>query len=358
MAMFDHFYIGDGEWSIDAEGYAPGYGEALTGAGGVALSVRKVKELARKVLCVDAGEGCAPVNDPICNTADVTINTVFVEGELFIRVDVLSSFGFEVLRIDWSKDNVAQTPVGVGGVPGPYALGPVNVGDSVQITFVNAQDPLCNDVRAAFVVEQPACTGLQITVTDENDAGIALRGSDGFVTAISPSGLFNTYANDDATISLDEQGVWCVYPSDSDGNASGTYLEMAMGFTGVAPVDFSPMDGSGPLSALFTNGFEVSGVNWTELTLPTLLGSNARLVMQGPLPNLATINNPSGSKFASMQIEGPSLTSASIDVLCNALDATATGQVSTFVGTAAATAASLANRNAYIANGNALTFSA
>jgi hypothetical protein len=229
MSMFDHFYINDGEWSIDAEGYAPGYGEALTGAGGVALSVRKVKELARKVLCVDAGEGCAPVNDPICNTADVTINTVFVEGELFVRVDVLSSFGFEVLRIDWSKDNVAQTPVGVGGVPGPYALGPVEVGDSVQITFVNAQDPLCNDVRAAFVVDAPECgiegDAVQLILGNEGSEGaglLAAWGSDGYWSIVYNGGAPQTFDNGDQSGYLGA-GSYCIYPSDDEGNPSGTF---------------------------------------------------------------------------------------------------------------------------------------
>jgi hypothetical protein len=217
-----------------------------------------------------------------------------------------------------------------------------------------------NTFEYLAVTKEPAdpCEGaLQITVTDENDAAIAVRGSAGFVTAVSPSGMSTTYANADGGIALDELGVWCVYPSDSDGNASGTYLEIGIGFTGVDPVDFSPMNGSGPLSVVISNGFEVSGVNWAELTLPNLVGSNERLVLEVPLPNLTTVNNPSGSKFAEINIKGPVLTSASIDLLCNALDATATGRASLFTGTAAATAASLANRNAYIANGNALTFS-
>jgi hypothetical protein len=231
MAMFDHFYIGDGEWSIDADGYAPGYGEALTGAGGVALSVRKVKELARKVLCVDAGEGCAPVNDPICNTADVTISTVFVDEELFIRVDVLSSLGFEVSQIDWSLNGVPQTAVSVGGVPGPYALGAVEAGDTVQITFVNAQDPLCNDVRAAFVVVAPECgiegDAVQIILGNESSEGaglLAAWGSDGYWSIVYNGGAPQTFTNGDQGGYLGA-GSYCIYPSDDEGNPSGTFGE-------------------------------------------------------------------------------------------------------------------------------------
>jgi hypothetical protein len=295
---------------------------------------------------------------PPCEEADAEISQIFIEGVPTFQINYLSTDPVVVGQIQWTKNGTPQTPIVVNGVVAAYNLGPLDFGDVVTIALTDENREECVDDRGEFTVGLPSCPGLQILVIDETDAAIAVRGSSGFVTAISPSGTLTTYANADAGISLDELGVWCVYPSDSDGNASGTYLEMGIGFTGVDPVDFSPMDGSGPLSVLISNGFEVSGVLWTELTLPSLVGSNARLVLAGPLPNLTTANNPSGSKFANMDIQGAALTSASVDVLCNALDATATGQTSTFTGTAAATAASLANRNAYIANGNTLTFTA
>jgi hypothetical protein len=359
MVMFDHFYIGEVAYSIDADTYQPSYGEGQTGTGSVTLNVRKKQELVRRVLCDDLGPGCNPANDPICPEANAVVGTEYSGGVLFAFVEVFSNLGFFVSEARWFLNGVEQTAELIGGTPGKYALGAVDPGDTVRVVFVDNQSAAeCTDDRGTFTVEAPPCTGLQITVTDDADAAIALRGSAGFVTAISPSGTLTTYANADGGIALDELGAWCVYPSDSDGNASGTYLEMGIGFTGVDPVEFSPMDGSGPLSVVISNAFEVSGVEWTELTLPNLVGSNEKLVLQAPLPNLTTVNIPSETKFAAMAIEGPALTSASVDVLCNALDATATGQVSVFTGTVAATAASLANRNAYIANGNTLGFSA
>jgi hypothetical protein len=242
MSMFDHFYIEDGAWSIDAEAYAPGY-DSLTGAGGVALTVRKVQELVRKVLCDDAGQGCDPADDPICNTADVTIATVLVEGELFIRVDVLSNLGFEVSQINWSIEGVAQTPVGVGGVPGPYALGPVLSGQLIQITFVNAQDPLCTDVREEFnalsmcyfaqqtegcqhfTFEYQGITSL-LLATDTNDPQTGV-----FYTVIAPDGQDYQVASGDQ-ISFDgegNEGTYCMYSSDEDGSPiAGTWSELSV----------------------------------------------------------------------------------------------------------------------------------
>jgi hypothetical protein len=266
MSMFDHFYIEDGAWSIDAEAYAPGY-DSLTGSGGVALNVRKVQELVRKVLCDDAGPGCDPADDPICSTADVTIATVWVEGELFIRVDVLSSLGFEVSQINWSIDEVAQTPVSVGGVAGPYALGPVLSGQLIQITFVNAQDPLCNDVREVlevpsscevidfpegcqhFTFDYQGITSL-LLATDTNDPQTGV-----FYTVIAPDGQDYQVASGDQ-ISFDgegNEGTYCMYSSDEDGNPiAGTWNELTIQGvdTEEVPYPISNLD----LSQVFISG--------------------------------------------------------------------------------------------------------
>ena len=256
MLMFDHFYINDGEWSIDAESYAPGYGDML-GSGGVALSVRKVQELSRKVLCDDLGPGCAPENDPICNTADVTINTVIVDAELFVRVDVLSSLGFEVSQINWSVDGVAQTPVSVGGVAGPYALGPVLSDQLIQVTLVNAQDPLCNDVReefparslCLFAQETEGAQYFSLEYLGDNQLFFlvnTINPEEGqFLTIIAPDGQPYTIAQGEQLDFLGEgqEGSYCGYSSDEEGTPiAATWNELIIGGPDATNVDFSIVD--------------------------------------------------------------------------------------------------------------------
>jgi len=373
MSMFDHFYINDGEWSIDADGYAPGYGEALTGAGGVALSVRKVKELARKVLCVDAGEGCAPVNDPICNTADVTINTVFVEGELFVRVDVLSSFGFEVLRIDWSKDNVAQTPVGVGGVPGPYALGPVEVGDSVQITFVNAQDPLCNDVRAAFVVEPDECEAclaispeaMCIEIGDSEETPQSIETTSGYFTAIGPDNVLTVHENQ---FSTPNPGTYCVYPSTDDGTPSGEYFGGTVYFFGLKDIrggTFANSGDPGQFGFSFDNAGAVVLPAIGPLEYSILISGSVQLVDMSELDLSLLVDFQISGGVESLTILGqfaydgltiqisqaPSLFASSVDTIANACNPALTGEVISDGDEPNPTAASQVNRQALYDSG-------
>jgi hypothetical protein len=326
------------------------------------------------VLCVDAGEGCAPVNDPICNTADVTINTVFVEGELFIRVDVLSSFGFEVLRIDWSKDNVAQTPVGVGGVPGPYALGPVEVGDSVQITFVNAQDSLCNDVRAAFVVEADECEAclaitpeaMCIEIGDSEETPQSIETTSGYFTAIGPDNVLAVHENQFTT---PNPGTYCIYPSTDDGTPSGEYIGGALFLFGLIDIQggtftnsgdpgqfgFS-FDGAGTVViptigpsdyALLLSG-SVQSIDFSALNLNGLI----ELVIAGPGPVSVIIIGQFG--YDGIQIQFDTLTNttaAAIDAIANACNPALTGSVTSDGAEPNPTAASQVNRQALYDSG-------
>jgi len=158
----------------------------------------------------------------------------------------------------------------------------------------------------------------------------------------------------------------CIVPTDAEGNPSGQWT--GIGFVFASPdnngvlIDLGNLDGvtlseqidSGlgqdPASLFFIDGFER-----TSIEIPSLTGSNESLVIDN-CADLEDVIIPSGVKFKRITVANcPSLTSASVDALCNALDATATGQTSTFSGTAAATAASLPNRLAYLVN-NTLTF--
>jgi hypothetical protein len=148
---------------------------------------------------------------------------------LFVRVDVLSSLGFEVDSIEWTLNGAPQTAVNVGGVAGPYALGPVDVGDTVRLTFVNAADPLCNDVRDAFEVEAPSCPegSVRLLLGAESGEGlgqIAAWGSDGYWSLVYNGGAPFVWQNGEVNAYLGA-GTYCIYPSDDQGTPSGVFGE-------------------------------------------------------------------------------------------------------------------------------------
>jgi hypothetical protein len=225
LAMFDHFYIGETEWSVDAETYAPDYGDGRVSTGAVVLTVRKQKELMRRVLCDDLGEGCNPANDPICPEANAVLSTVLTEGDLFVRVDIFSSLGFVVSSIEWSINGVDQDSISVGGVPGAYALGDVVPGDVVVVTFTNASNPECNDTRAAYTVQNPCeflefpegCQHFSFELFGES-VSIGIGGDvGGYWSVVGPSGFLGAIPSDNADYAFAEAGDYCVYSSDEDG---------------------------------------------------------------------------------------------------------------------------------------------
>jgi hypothetical protein len=225
LAMFDHFYIGETEWSVDAETYAPDYGDGRVSTGAVVLTVRKQKELMRRVLCDDIGEGCNPANDPICPEANAVLSTVLTEGDLFVRVDIFSSLGFVVSSIEWSINGVDQDSISVGGVPGAYALGDVVPGDVVVVTFTNASNPECNDTRAAYTVQNPCeflefpegCQHFSFELFGES-VSIGIGGDvGGYWSVVGPSGFLGAIPSDNADYAFAEAGDYCVYSSDEDG---------------------------------------------------------------------------------------------------------------------------------------------
>lgn len=60
LPLFPHVYIGQDEYSFDAEEYAPLYGDVFDGTGGVVMTVRPKQELLRVVLCGPEPDGCPP----------------------------------------------------------------------------------------------------------------------------------------------------------------------------------------------------------------------------------------------------------------------------------------------------------
>jgi hypothetical protein len=371
MVMFDHFYIGEVEYSIDADTYQPSYGEGQTGTGSVTLNVRKKHERMRRVLCDDLGPGCNPANDPICPEANAIVGTEYSEGTLFAFVEVFSNLGFFVSEAQWFLNGVEQTAALIGGTPGKYALGEVDPGDTVRVVFVDNQSAAeCTDDRGTFEVQSPCESETSLSfVFPEGSAGTLYGATtSGYFTALYPELDFLETIESGSGSQI--SATVCVFPSDIDGNPLGQWtglgIVFADPFDNSVVMDLSNLDGvtlseeidtgiSAPPSSLtFIDGGERSSIE-----IPNLAGSNESLLIDN-CSDLEDVIIPSGVKFKRIVVVNcPSLTEASVDALCNALDATATGQASTIsagVGEGPApTAASAANRAAYIANGNTLS---
>lgn len=60
LPMFPHVYLGQDEYSFDAEEYAPLYADVFDGTGGVVMTCRPKQELLRVVLCGPEPDGCPP----------------------------------------------------------------------------------------------------------------------------------------------------------------------------------------------------------------------------------------------------------------------------------------------------------
>jgi hypothetical protein len=369
MAMFDHFYIGEVAYSIDADTYQPSYGEGQTGTGSVTLNVRKKMELVRRVLCDDLGPGCNPANDPICPQANAVVGTEYSEGVLFAFVEVFSNLGFLVSEARWFLNGVEQTAILVAGTPGKYALGEVVPGNTVRVVFVDNQSAAeCTDDRGTFTVQAPCESDTSLSFAFPEGAGGIFFGAttSGYFTVFYPE--FDSFELVESGQGANISGTCCIVPTDIDGNPMGQWT--GVGFVFGSPgnngvvIDLSNLAGvtlseevdvltSGNLASLVF----VDGSERLSIEIPELSGSNESLLIDN-CELLENVVIPAGVRFKRITVlDCQSLSVASIDALCNALDATATGQTSSIsvIDGPAPTAASAATRAAYIANGNTLT---
>ena len=154
LCMFDHVYIGDDEYSVDANGYDPAYGES-TGTAAVALVVRPKRELLRRVTCEEPGPGCDPANDPPCDPANVFIDYVWSEDDqgYIITVNVYAAVGFVPERVRMYVDGVLSDDIAWVS-PTEYIFGPVPASSDIIIELSNSTVPEC-DWRSEF--RTPAC---------------------------------------------------------------------------------------------------------------------------------------------------------------------------------------------------------
>lgn len=212
VTMFDHFYIGEQEYSVDAENYEPEYGDALMSNGGIVLAVRPKQELLRKVLCVPVGEGCNPANDPICNTPNVTITQ---DGN-YIDVVLYSLVGFIPDRLNVIV-NGSPTDSIPFSTPQSQHLGPFSPGDSVVLEITNLDQPECPYTHPELIVP---CSGPgigRITLSEADSTNIMFGSWSGYVTLRDSDGNVSTQAADGSTPATLEAGTYCFWGSDEEG---------------------------------------------------------------------------------------------------------------------------------------------
>lgn len=145
MALFDHFYIGEKEYSIDAEEYQPSYPDTESSTGSVKLTIRPKQELFRKVLCEPVGPGCNPKFDPICPSPAVVIGGSYnYEGQYTYNIVLVSMVGFVTEDLILTVNGVPQAPITFNTAPQDVEIGPYALGTVIGVQITNATRPECN----------------------------------------------------------------------------------------------------------------------------------------------------------------------------------------------------------------------
>ncbi|HRH68779.1 MAG TPA: hypothetical protein PLB89_04660 [Flavobacteriales bacterium] len=177
----------------------------------------------------------------------------------------------------------------------------------------------------------------------ESGGTIYGQGSNGYITVRSADGTLTTIVNGELDTSFDP-GTYCIWASDAAGEPSGDLTDLV-------------------ILALIP-GISLTG--WTNLTSLQIQMSGTSLDLTGPTyfdyldflysTALETVVVPMGLQIGNLVGGSCALDVTSMDLLCNALDPTVTGKISTMDGgtNAPPTGTSLANRTAYIGNGNTL----
>ena len=156
IPVFDHFYIGELEYSVDVEDYEPSYPDTSATLGAVKMTIRPKQELFRKVLCEPIGVGCNPVNDPICDIPRIRIDQTIIGEQIYLQVNLYSLVGFVFTGL-YATVNGVQGPFSPYPSPTVAVLGPYITDDVVVVTVVNADDPECNYVSEEMVIgEDPS----------------------------------------------------------------------------------------------------------------------------------------------------------------------------------------------------------
>jgi hypothetical protein len=361
-AMFDHFYVEGTEWSVDADGYQPGYGDR-TGNGGVLMTVRNPKKVLRRVRCADIGEGCDPANDPICNTANADVQLVLQDGDILVRIDVYGSMGFVIKEAIYTVNGVPQPVILINGTPGTYGGGDINPGDVVTVTLVNANDPLCNDVRGPFslnptlcdiAASMEGCESFTFTITeDPDDPAEAFyifsnqegQGGTEWFTVIEPDGTVvpcenvaggDAYVRPSGTI---KAGNYCVYASDESGNPQpGVFYDLQIGYGSgfyqiISDLNLSRIESIGVVPS--ANNLVITGAVFTEKPAIQQMQSMNNIGIQASTFATGAAPEVSGMpQLLNINFGGNNLSVADVDRIFNEISAGTTaggGSISTIL---------------------------
>lgn len=375
LPLFDHVYIDGEPYVVDADAIEPDYVDEWTCTAGLSIGLRPQWEGVSKVLCAAPGPGCDPANDPICPAVNATFTQPYYNDTPtpghYVGMSLYSSLGFVPESVQVFRNGDLFTGFLYTG-PVDQQFGPFALGDTIRIVIHNATLPEC-DHEEVFEITQ--CAGEQtvsFTMGSAPGAGYHdIVSTAGHVTVFSHfDGLittFNTYSIPAGTFVNGRS--YCLWSSDIDGAPSGVIDRFRL--RNVASIDLA---GLVSLHNLLLGG-DVAEVAtppsgaMTSITLetPSIMSFTPPLTVS-PLGilsfigcvNLTDVTVPLGLSLYRVYAPGASLSAATVDALCNALDPSSPSIAIPidFSGgsNAAPTAASLAARNAWIAAGGTFLF--
>lgn len=235
LPAWDHVYLySDPARVLDvqpnSDGYEPAY-DVSDSVAPVEFAVRLKQELVRNVACAAEGAGCAPADDPICNTADVQfsfsldgndLNITLVGITEFMPGDVTITVGEEAPFVaSFDTENLPSTIAVHDLPPGNYDIG---------VVISNPSQPECFDHRiiSRMFTCQGDGFGRIVVPTTGGNATIRPYTSTGFVSLYnSDTGITSTYAQ--GVYTSITAGTWCLFASDSGGGVTG-------GITNIIPL--------------------------------------------------------------------------------------------------------------------------
>ena len=299
--------------------------------------------------------------EPVLTLVDLEIGSS--PEEIILTGTAMQQYG---VQVQWSDDNVTFYDVDMPFTSDQFASGiTVVVPEGAQYFRVKLVGTDC-DIETSNVLtygyaEPYGCTGNGYatytvydtdTTTFTSSTGEAtFRGPDLNLLALPSPGAANVY-----------EGVWCMAATEDglvigDITRAGLYSVSSFDVTGLTALEEFRATGT-----FFTVDLSSQvSMDYLVLVSPFLRTvdiTNSVLIRQveisAPLINFYFV---AILGFETVIIIGGSLDEATVDAVFNALDPTVTGKFSTIQGgtNAAPTAASLTNRNAYIANGNTIT---
>lgn len=223
----------------------------------------------------------------------------------------------------------------------------------------------CRSLLAAQLAQNagpsgPTCSGEGYASFTIGDGALIITGSTtGFQTLRDSEGNLTT----DSGFFTPKAGTYCFYSSDSEGVPSGSITSLVITeVTAIILTGLSQLDDLNMVSTITDPDFSGNPLFTTVALGPVTVNLD---LSDNPLMRTITIESPAletvtlhpSTSLSGVNIQGGSLDATTVDIICNALDPSVTGIASGIYGgtNAAPTAASLANRIAYIGNGNTLT---